>query len=323
VSVRKKSQQIDDEAARWVALVDRAPLSTWDEKALETWLAADTRHLGAYARAQAIFVHTERASALGMHFSERQRAAARGKVLKRRSFVLGGAAAAAVGVGVFFEFGTEFGGRAFSTRRGETLIVPLEDGSVITLNTASKIAVNYTVTNRNVQLLEGEALFDVAKDQTRPFVVSANGMQVRAVGTSFTVQVLPRRPVTVLVREGIIELTRRDVPTAPAVQVAANTRAIAPVNAPIAAKSVAPTEVNRELNWRVGRIAFEGNTLREAAETFARYSDIHIVIDDPSIANETITGLFVANDPVGFSKAVAIGLNMRADVGDGEVRLSR
>jgi transmembrane sensor len=331
VSAPEKNREIDDLAAQWVARSDRGPLSEQEARDLEVWLEADMRHLGAYARAMAVSVMTEKVRALGPHFDVRQyetedKEANRTedeKPTRRRLLLMGGIAAAAASLALLFGVRSKGVGRTFETRLGETLVVPLQDGSVITLNTASKIAVNYTKESRNIQLMEGEALFDVAKRRAWPFVVHAKGTQVVAVGTSFTVQVLPERPVTVLVREGIVELSRPDVPTAPAVQVAQNTRAVAPDDAPIAAKSLTETEVNRELNWRVGRLAFEGNTLREAAETFARYSNTRIVIDDPSIASETITGLFVANDPIGFSKAVAISLNIRADVGEGEVRLRR
>jgi transmembrane sensor len=86
---------------------------------------------------------------------------------------------------------------------------------------------------------------------------------------------------------------------------------------------MAQSEVTRELSWRVGRLTFEGETLEAAAATFARYSSIHIEIDDPTLAKETVTGVFVSNDPIGFSKAVALSLGLRAAVKDDAVKLSR
>lgn len=321
----EKNNEIDNEAARWAARVDREPLSPKDQLALDAWLAADVRHLGAYAKAQAIFAHMDRARALGTGFDPQRfvEAEAVKSPTRRRAIQIGVAAAALACVAIPVLRRSQKSTQTVSTQRGETRVVPLEDGSVVTLNTATRVAIFYTRERRHVQLQAGEALFDVAKDPRRLFTVSANETQVRAVGTSFTVRLMPQQVVKVLVREGIVEMKSAVLPAAPAVLVPANTQALAPVNAPIAAEAIPQREVDRELTWRVGRIAFEGESLREAVEMFARYSDTRIVIDDPAIAERTITGLFVSNDPVGFSRAVAISLNLRADVGDGEVRLSR
>ena len=75
--------------------------------------------------------------------------------------------------------------------------------------------------------------------------------------------------------------------------------------------------------WQDGHIAFEGESLAEAAAEFARYSDTRIIIDDPALAQEEIAGLFKATDPVGFAQTIAISLNAHARVGEGEVRLTR
>src|SRR5207302_9320325 len=100
------------------------------------------------------------------------------------------------------------------------------------------------------QLLEGEGLFDVAKNKKRPFIVMAGDTQVRAVGTSFTVKLLPQQPVQVLVREGVVEIKRPEVPQAPPVRLAANTMAIAPPQAPISTEPVPRIQVTRDLAWR-------------------------------------------------------------------------
>jgi transmembrane sensor len=93
--------------------------------------------------------------------------------------------------------------------------------------------------------------------------------------------------------------------------------------APITVAALPVAELHRELAWRDGRIAFEGEALGQAAAEFARYSDVRIVIADPELGREEIAGLYQANDPVGFAKAVALSLNARAEVGSGEVRILR
>jgi transmembrane sensor len=145
---------------------------------------------------------------------------------------------------------------------------------------------------------------------------------VRAVGTSFTVRLLPQQPVQILVREGVVEIKRPQVPQASPVRLAANMVAIAPPDAPISTEPVASLQVSRNLAWREGRLAFDNVSLADAARQFARYSAIEVSIS-PDLENQTVTGLFVSNDPVGFARAVAISLNLQLEVNSGGVRLSR
>jgi transmembrane sensor len=319
----RSAQQIDTEAAEWAARMDRGPLQPEQEKLFQAWLDEDRRCMGAYGRMQAIALTSERARALGPDFNP---AAFTPPAIfpRRRVLQWGGAVAATLlfGVGGAFEM-LRYRGR-FATGKGETKVVALKDGSVVTLNTASEIQVNYGEAMRSVELVQGEALFDVAKDKTRPFVVTAGDTNVRAVGTSFTVRRLEAAPVQVLVREGVVEVFKPATNAAP-VRVSANSMAEAPLDneAAIAARPVPPVQLHRQLAWQTGQIAFEGETLAQAVAEFARYSDTKIVIDDPALAREEIAGLFKATDPVGFAQTIAISLNAHASIGEGEVRLAR
>lgn len=326
--VRQSSREIDVEAAQWAARADRGPLPARDQQALDDWLAADVRRVGAYAKARGVALFSQRAQALGPGFDPDAFAAAEQRPqaapVRRRWLLTGGLALAASLAGIVaVRLLWPGAGDVYETRRGEVRVVSLADGSVVTLNTDSRIAVDYQPGRRLIRLARGEALFDVAKDKTRPFFVDAGDARVRAVGTSFTVSRLTDSPVQVLVREGVVEVdARRD---AAPVRLHANMRAVArrDGDAPIVAQPVPVAEVGRELVWREGRLAFQGETLQQAADRFARYSDIRIVIDDPAAAAEPISGLYQANDPVGFSRAVASSLGLRAEVGAGEVRLRR
>jgi transmembrane sensor len=319
---QKSAQQIDAEAAQWAARMDRGPLDDAQEKQFLAWLGTDRRAMGAYGRMRAIALTTERARALGPDFDPA--AFEPRKAFGRRALLQWGAgiaAAALIGVGGSWE-ALRHRGR-FITGKGETKVVALKDGSVVTLNTASEIQVNYSDTLRSVELVQGEVLFDVAKNKTRPFVVSAGDTNVRAVGTSFTVRRLEAAPVQVLVREGVVEVFKPATDAAP-LRVAANSMAEAPQNeTAIAARSLPPAQLRRQLAWQKGQIAFEGETLAQAAAEFARYSDTRIVIEDQALAREEIAGLFKATDPVGFAQTIAISLNARASIGEGEVRLTR
>jgi transmembrane sensor len=159
-----------------------------------------------------------------------------------------------------------------------------------------------------------------AKNKARPFVVWAAGTQVRAVGTSFTVSLLPQKPVEVLVREDIVNLKRTDAPHAPAVRATANVCVVVLPNAPMATVAMPQEKLARDLEWQYGRIAPDNETLADVAGEFARYSKVRIVVD-PAISDKTLTGLFAPNDPVGFAKTVASVLKLQTQVHGNEVRI--
>lgn len=321
----KTANQIDAEAADWAARADRGNLSFDENERFQRWLAEDVRHPGAYARIRALALYAERAQALGSDFDPASFVAAQAPAPSRRRMLqVGGAIAATalIGVGGTWQM-LRLRGR-FSTSKGETKVIALQDGSVVTLNTASEILVQYSDTARAVELVHGEALFDVAKHKRRPFVVTAGRTNVRAIGTSFTVRRMDAAPVQVLVREGIVEVFAPASGLQP-VRIAANTMAEMAQDrgAAINASPMPAAQLHRQMAWQNGQLAFEGETLAQAAAEFARYSDTRIVIDSPALAREEIAGLFKATDPVGFAHTIAISLNAQAHIGEGEVRLTR
>lgn len=325
ITVRESAQQIDAAAADWAARVDRG-LTPDEDRALEAWLAGDVRRIGAYGRMRALALHTERAAALGSGYDPARFGAPTLASSRRGVLFAGGAVAAslvaATGLGLFLD---EQQRQLHATRRGEVKVVPLADGSVVTLSTQSRIAVIFGKDQRRVELLEGEALFDVAKDAGRAFLVQAGETTARAIGTSFSVKRLPNAAVQVLVREGVVDVLQRSgKQSAAPVRLAANTRAVALARAASVETAAVPAaDVSRELAWREGRIAFEGESLAAAISEFSRWSDTRIVITDPALAAEPVTGLFQGNDPVGFAQAVAMAFEARAQVAEGQVTLSR
>lgn len=316
----EKSQEIDSRAADWAVRRDLGNLSSGEEAEFQAWLAADARHLGAYGRAEAVLGRLERLSGTALESSSPE--SLEPSAWNRRRVVLtGGAAAgvaAAVGTGLYMSNRGADG--MFSTAIGEIREVVLADGSVVFLNTETRIQVRFTQATREISLLCGEALFDVAKNRQRPFIVSAGDTRVRAVGTAFTVSKLPKKPIEVLVKEGVVELQRSSLPEDVPVRASANIKALAPIDAPIVTISMPEERLDRNLAWQRGQIAFDNQTLEDAATEFARYSEVHVVID-PAVSGRTITGLFASNDPVAFAKAAASVLKLRAEVSGNEVRI--
>jgi transmembrane sensor len=327
---RETSAEISSAAADWAARVDRGPLSDAEEAQLTTWRAADKRRDGAYVRAHAILTRFDRAQALGSSYDPKRFEDRWLPFVSRRQLLWSGGGAIAASAAGFVGVAIQGRTSRYDAKRGEVRLVALSDGSVMTLNSASKVAVTYSSDKRELHLIDGEALFDVAKNPSRPFIVDAGDAQVRAVGTSFSVKRMAGRPTEVIVREGVVEVTRvgapataTPTPVRQAVRVTANEMVVATIDAPIVAQTLSPSDLSSALAWKDGMIAFKRTPLKVAAEEFARYSDTPIVIDDPEVGDRTITGLFSAYNPAGFAQAAAGSLDIRARVEDGKVHLSR
>lgn len=323
---RESSRYIDATAADWIARLDRGPLSEEETQALEAWLGGDARRRGALLRAGALSLQSESAQALGPDFDAAQFARAEvpaphNPVTRRRMLAwtgAGGLAAASLAVLVV----SVRPAAAITTGLGEIRLVTLDDGSTIVLNTQSSMRVRYSDTIRRIELLYGEAYFTVLPDGRRPFVVDLAGQPLRAARGMFRVRKLDDKPIDIIVDQGGVSLG--DAGTSRAMFMPAQTRLTLTAAGPLSSPQPVSAElVSRALAWREGRVAFEGESLSEAAAEFARYSKVRIEIPDPALAREPITGLFAASDPVGFSRAVASALDAQAEQQGGIVILTR
>jgi transmembrane sensor len=188
----------------------------------------------------------------------------------------------------------------YVTRLGEQRSVALEDGSIVTLNTSSEIAVSFSAAHRRVRLLGGEALFQVAHDPNRPFDVSAGTATVRAVGTEFNVDRRETR-TTVTVVEGRVAVSSRQAASDPVEHsslLGATEQVVidhGKVGVAEHVASVAPV-----LAWTKRQLVFNRRPIGEVAAEFNRYNHRQIEIRDVSLADEPLTGVFQANDPQSF-----------------------
>lgn len=275
-------------------------------------------------RAQAMAMMSESAQALGDDFDPADFTAPKvARVSRRQALTWGGGAAVAASLAALAVGLPAAAGTVISTERGEIRMAPLKDGSTVLLNTDTRIRIRYDKGRRIVALLKGEAYFSVARDDQRPFIVEVDGRRLSTAQAGFRVRKLDRAPIDVLVNQGLVEVAPTLV-SAHAVRLTSNTRLLLS-DRPAAQRpqAVAPETMTRELAWREGKLAFEGETLKQAAEAFARYSDTRIQIGDPVLAREPVTGLFAANDPVGFSRAIARVFDAKLDQQGDTVILSR
>ena len=298
---------------------------------LGQWLAISSRHRGAYAKAQATLAYLDAnilstddtKESLSSFFAERDLAntgAARHVSRRRLMWIGGGVGLAAAASLAAVMFKTEAPATVYASQRGEILRVPLADGSLITLDTASTVAVRYDNSSRNIELMAGRASFDVAKDKSRPFIVTAASLQVRAVGTSFVVRNTVAGPPDVLVREGVVDVGQQT--DSNPVRVGANTRVIASASGPaLNVVSVDAAAVSYELAWQRGILEYRDASLAVIAEDYRRYSEMRIIIPDPKISARTISGRFSANDPLSFARAAALSFGLKLNVKEQEIEL--
>lgn len=220
---------------------------------------------------------------------------------------------ARVGVGVMLAAGLAVGaigltgasGERFESGVGERRVVRLEDGSEVTLNTNSRIAVRLSRGERRVSLLRGQAFFDVAHDQNRPFVVSAGQTSVTAVGTRFDVY---RRAdaVQVTLTEGKVAVREREHADRPWMLSPGQKIVVgkAPTTRP------ANADVTAETSWTLGQLVFHDAPLSQAVAEVNRYSEKKITLASDAPHDLLINGTFPTGDVDGFTLAVSNMLNL-------------
>jgi transmembrane sensor len=311
--MRENADTIDAAAAEWVVRIDRR-LTECEQAVLEEWLAADSRRTGALARAQAGWVSMDRAQVYRAAGELRESRIAR---QWRRAIPWASTAAVLLAVATALWAWQGYSRSHFATARGEVRQLNLADGSRVTLDTLSRVSVRFGSATRLVSLEAGEALFEVAKDPGRPFVVQAGNVRVRAVGTAFVVDRRSNASVDVIVTHGTVDVWREASSPEPAVRVAAHKRLVTRPVQPAQLAELTAAELSGAVAWENGVIDLNGRTLGEAAAEFNRYNARSIVIRDPALASQTVVGQFQATDPVSFVTAAAAMLDAHART-DGE-----
>jgi transmembrane sensor len=199
-------------------------------------------------------------------------------------------------------------GTSYQTEVGQTRSVPLEDGSHVALDTGSRIEVAIRAEERRIDLIQGDAYFEVAKDPKRPFVVSLDRARVVAVGTQFYVA-RGGNAVIILVTEGKIRLER---PTESPREVSAGFEARVDATG-LRISRPTDMEVEEMLEWRSGYLLFRDTALVEAVAQFNRYARKKMLIEDPSIGGIRIGGHFRLNDVQGFLWLLKSGFPINVD----------
>lgn len=340
MSTHAVSEDVRERAARWHDRVHRDQPTEETRRELDEWLAESPSHGAAYHDIEATWQQLRGLANDPQILELRHEAALRLTRSASRNYrPLKGVAAAAVLLGLGLALVSslrlsderplftgllaalrgQWGGH-YSTATGERLTVNLEDGSQITLDTQSALTVDYTRKARRVQLTRGQALFEVAKDRTRPFMVDANHRRLVALGTAFDVR-LDRAQVKVTMVEGSVRVER--VPpleseararTSEVSSTVAQARSDSVITTLTAGEqliadgrnqdSVLPADADRTTSWRHGQIIFDNTRLADAVAELNRYSRVKLQLADVSLADLKLSGAFATARPQMFVEAL-------------------
>jgi transmembrane sensor len=299
-------------AAYWLATLQDESCTDAERQQFSEWLRASTRNVEEFLRLSTLMRAASRHGELWPDRSvesliaEAQassnvatldsRLSGSGTTRTRRALPwLLAASIAFVAVGVFLVTGTRWQSlfeESYQTAVGEQRSITLEDGSVVVLNTRSRLRTGFSHSLRAVELVEGEAIFRVAKDARRPFRVRTGATDIVAVGTAFNVNATDRRTI-VTVLEGRVRIDRRVGSDAIVLDIGEQL-IVAPAR-PVVRVSLRDTE--KVTSWTQRRLMFEDTPIADAAAEFARYSPRQIRVVDPAIASRKVTAVFDATDP--------------------------
>lgn len=307
---------IEAEAMAWLAEREEG-FAPGRAAAFEAWCRRDLRHAASVAELEQVLAQLDGLADLrdevNAHFNRVSPSPPPGRDTPApvpifpwwRPVAWSGLAAALV-LGAFLGFRALPSTRSPETRYTTTTAgyerARLADGSTLELNTASAARVQFTAAERRIELESGEAHFEVAHDTARPFVVSAGGVAVRAVGTAFNVRFVAGA-IEVTVTEGKVTVGPA-LSSGGATLVAANQRLalpLAPGAAPAnAIESLAPADVRAVLAWQRRVTDFSDTPLSEVTARFNRHNSLQLVIAEPALGSRRIGGMFALDDVEAF-----------------------
>jgi transmembrane sensor len=310
------NRQINEEAARWFVEFRSGDIDEAGRRDFDAWMRTSPEHLRAFIEIAALWGHSgaldtesrfplgeliararEATNVISMSHTPRPKRSA-----ANRRIWLAAASVLVVVAGSLLTWSLMRERQTYSTEVGEQRSLRLSDGSTLALNSGSRARIVFGGSTRTVDLLEGEALFHVAQDAARPFIVRAEGAVVRAVGTQFDVDKRSRGTVVTVLEGRVVVLTTGAPADRGPMQAQWSADRAVPLSAgeqlDTAAKSSqpAPANVSSAIAWMQGKVILQSATLEEVAERFNRYSLRRLLAEDHGLAPFRLSGVF-STDP--------------------------
>jgi len=337
------SNKVDDESAGWFARMHADNVRSADQRGFEKWQGQSPEHASAYALQESVWALMQDASIDDEIMAMRRDALSQARATGQIAWQKYGAIAATllvfmVSALILNPFSTapnddgETGSRVvsnetvtpqslptvFRTAIGQRSTIDLPDGSTIILNTDSLVQTSFTEQGRNLVLVRGEALFNVAKNPDRPFIVEAGGKRITAIGTSFSVRLVDNE-VRVTLIEGVVNVDRIDeagaiVASEEQQRLVAGQQLVALDMLPFKITSINPVVAT---SWRQGRLVFDNEPLDSVVNEVNRYLTQKIVIgDDAGLADLRVSGIFRVGSVSNFAAALETSFPVEAQPED-------
>lgn len=300
----KSSDEIDNEAAAWLARLNADRRNEADMTAFRAWLAQSPAHAAAFEDATAVWdlaggVPREAFTIPRprRHISRREMAAGLGVTFVAASSLM---------------FRDRAEAKVFQTNVGEVRRVVFADNSTAMLDTDTRIAVRYDDTARRVDLERGRVNFHVTADAQRPFIVSGARETVTTRQSDFDVRRDGEKMSVVLIAgDASIESGGRTTKLQGGQRLVASASGVR-----LDKPNLLPL-----LAWRKGQAILEDERLADAIQEMNRYSAIKLMLGDGAIADFRVSGVYRVGDNPGFARSIARLLPLRVQQSDGKVLL--
>jgi transmembrane sensor len=377
----KLNNQIYEEASEWFVECRAGDLDDKTRKAFDTWLRKSPEHMSAYLELSAIWnegrlldpqgkfdKNTLIAEAVADHDNVIDWSGTRNdsdvlaaalalapapapataqhahRRFSRRRFAAIAASLAFAATAALF-YAQSLRAPMYATAIGEQRSLALMDGSTVELNSRSKIVVRYTAQGRNVELLQGQALFRVAKNASRPFIVKTGATLVRAVGTEFDVYQKREGTVVTVVEGRVAIVTDRalpwpdaatsatdeprrinlEFPTVPKGQVG-NILVAAGEQLTVTPKLIKIAEhpnIATATAWTQRQLVFESASLADVADEFNRYNDRQLIVADPKLETFHVSGVFSSTDPASLIRFLRARPELKILETESQIRIEK
>ncbi len=318
-----QSGDINALAAAWDARLRSHDCSAEERDRFATWLGDDVRHREAFDRLQAVLSALRDAGEYPQLRAVRESArlvelrATQRRLIGRWAAAAGiGAVAAgigfwslhrgpapAIGVPVRSPIAAPLAsttGGSWATAPREKKTIALPDGSSVTLNVSTRIESEWLPQERRIRLISGQALFRVAKDRTRPFIVTAGDRTVTAVGTAFDVRLSADKVHVTLLEGRVVVKGLRSASSQPILELTAGQQLVA-VDGGV--PTVRTVNAIAEAAWAEGQVFFTDRALPDAVAEMNQYSPRQIVAG-PELSRYRVNGMFRAGNQQGFVSAL-------------------
>lgn len=312
-SAREIPLSIVSDASAWLVRLSGPLKTAATEEGFQNWLKEDPRHGAAFRLVSAEWDEADRLK----RFTDvtiqapRLRNQTKPPVRKISTAARFAALAAAIAIlligGIYFQYLRAPG---IDAGINELRVITLEDGSRIHLNTRTRVSVAYDAVERRVRLESGEALFEVAKQPQRPFIVEAGGRAVKALGTTFLVR-RQAEQLSVTLMEGKVEVST----ARKGANVSMTPIMLAPGQRVVLAEQLPPKldrpQVSQLLAWQQGKVVIDSLPLATAIAEMNRYSQVTLVLAQAQPDDLLVSGVFTAGQSLSFARAMSQSYGLR------------